>query len=492
MMTAMELVDKLFMTALAIGLASCTAKVPPPYGSVPTAEQLEWQKMEMNMFCHFGPNTFTGAEWGSGAERENVFAPADLDCRQWASTARRAGFKGLILTAKHHDGFCLWPNPESRHTVAQSSWRDGRGDVLNEFMEACKSEGLKAGIYISPWDRNDPNYGSEAYNNVYVKTLRSALSYGEIFELWFDGANGEGPGGKRQRYDWTLFRSTVRSLRPGALMFSDVGPDCRWVGDEAGVAGETNWSSLDTCGFEPGLGAPPPDTLMTGNRGAGAWVPAECDVSIRPGWFWKASETSLLKSVNDLLSIYYTSVGRNALLLLNVPPDTSGRIDRTDSLRLMEFRAALTAIFSENLASGAKAEATDSYSRLFKADNVLDGDYDSYWAAGKKVGSALELIFDGPKTFNRVCIQEYIPLGQRVEAFTVEVRHEGKWTKLSEASTIGYKRILLVPQTTADALRVTFDSALAEPLINNLALYQDSILSQDFAQRLCSAMNQDK
>ena len=322
--------------------ASCrNAEPPAPYGPVPTAQQLEWQKMEMNMFCHFGPNTFTEAEWGSGQEDADVFNPSGLDCRQWTSIARAAGMKGIIITAKHHDGFCLWPNPVSSHTVAQSSWRDGKGDVLEELSRACRESGVEFGVYISPWDRNDPAYGTSRYNEIYCRTLESALgNYGPVFEQWFDGACGEGPTGKVQEYDWPLFHKTVGTLQPDAVMFSDIGPGCRWVGNEDGYAGETCWSTLDIAGFQPGAGAPPRDTLNCGNVHGEAWVPAEADVSIRPGWFYKDSENDRIKTLEELLGIYYASVGRNAVLLLNVPPDRTGRIYRADSLRLMEFRKA--------------------------------------------------------------------------------------------------------------------------------------------------------
>jgi alpha-L-fucosidase len=344
-------------------------------------------------------------------------------------------------------------------------------------MDACGAEGLKAGVYVSPWDRHDPHYGSPAYNDVYVKTLESALSYGPIYEMWFDGANGEGPAGKHQDYDWTRFHNTVLSLQKDAVMFSDVGPGCRWVGNERGIASETNWSTLDTAGFEPGAGAPPAEVLGHGVQGGQAWVPAECDVSIRPGWFWKSSETPDLKSVNDLLEIYYCSIGRNALLLLNVPPDTSGRIDKADSTRLMEFRAALDSIFSDNLAAGASAEASSRHARRWNADKVLDVDDGTFWAAGEEdTKPVLSVKLDGPKTFNRVVLQEYIPLGQRVEEFVVEALDgDGNWVEIGRGTTIGYKRILLVPQTKSREVRFVFSKSMAQPLINSFALYEDRI-----------------
>lgn len=461
--------------------ASCrNAEPPAPYGPVPTAQQLEWQKMEMNMFCHFGPNTFTEAEWGSGQEDADVFNPSGLDCRQWTSIARAAGMKGIIITAKHHDGFCLWPNPVSSHTVAQSSWRDGKGDVLEELSRACRESGVEFGVYISPWDRNDPAYGTSRYNEIYCRTLESALgNYGPVFEQWFDGACGEGPTGKVQEYDWPLFHKTVGTLQPDAVMFSDIGPGCRWVGNEDGYAGETCWSTLDIAGFQPGAGAPPRDTLNCGNVHGEAWVPAEADVSIRPGWFYKDSENDRIKTLEELLGIYYASVGRNAVLLLNVPPDRTGRIYRADSLRLMEFRKALDTIFGKNLADDAVAESSSVRGRQFRAGNILDGDYDSYWSTPDGVTSASVTVqLDGPKTFNRIMLQEYIPLGQRVAGFDVEIRKaDGSWEQVASASTIGYKRILHTGKVTTSEVRINIRKAFACPVLNGFGLYLDEILN---------------
>ncbi|MBR0255001.1 MAG: alpha-L-fucosidase [Bacteroidales bacterium] len=458
--------------------SACTVRPPVPFGACPTPQQVAWQQMEMNLFCHFGPNTFTGAEWGDGTEPEDIFQPTDLDCRQWAETARAAGFRGVILTAKHHDGFCLWPSPESAHTVAQSAWRDGQGDVLRALSDACAAEDLRFGVYISPWDRNDPRYGSPAYNEAFVRTLESVLDgrYGPVFEQWFDGACGEGPTGRRQVYDWPLFNATVERLQPQAVIFSDVGPGCRWVGNERGEAGRTNWSTLELDGFEPGAGSPPVDVLNGGTPGASHWAAAETDVSIRPGWFWRASETAQVKGVQELLQIYYESVGRNSLLLLNVPPDTRGRIDAVDSLRLMEFRAALDAVFAVDQADGA-AVSGPSRGRGFAPANVLSGDYDSYWALpDDRTTASLTLEFPEPRTFNRLLLQEYIPLGQRIVAFHAEMlTPEGFWLEIARETTVGYKRIVLTPTVTTSALRLVIDDALACPTLTRLALYHDTV-----------------
>ena len=472
-----EILQLAAATVLVAG--SCSVRPPAPYGALPSDAQLKWQKMETNMFIHFGPNTFTSAEWGDGTESADVFAPSDLDCRQWAATAKAAGMKGIIITAKHHDGFCLWPNPVSGHTVAQSSWRDGQGDVLKELSEACREYGLEFGVYVSPWDRNDPHYGTDEYNDVFRRTLEDVLGrYGEVFEQWFDGACGEGPNGKVQVYDWNLFNNTVYKMQPDAVIFSDIGPGCRWVGNEYGSAGSTCWGTINVSWLSQG-GNIDRGILNSGEMNGEKWVPAETDVSIRPGWFWRESENSRLKSLGNLMKIYYESVGRNSLLLLNVPPDTRGHIYEADSLRLMAFRAALDYVLSVNYAEGAMISASDvrGDSEMFSPANLLDEDYDSYWAVDDGIMTPyVTLEFDSPRTFNRVMLQEYIPLGQRVYSFTVEAMSEdGQWTEIARETTIGYKRIVLVPQTTAVALRVNITGSLACPVLNRLALYQDNI-----------------
>ena len=471
--------------ATVLAVSSCGKGGPAPYGATPTPAQVKWQMMERNMFIHFGPNTFSGKEWGDGTEPEDMFNPTDLDCRQWARTAKDAGFKGIIITAKHHDGFCLWPNPVSSHTVAQSSWRNGQGDVLKELSEACREYGLKFGVYISPWDRFDPHYGTPEYNDVFVKTLQSALgSYGEVYEQWFDGANGEGPNGKKQVYDWPLFHNTVWSLQPDAIMFSDVGPGCRWCGNESGSNGRTSWSTLNVGDFTPGAGAPPIDTLQCGNVHGDSWVPSETDVSIRPGWFWRESENTRVKSVNRLLQIYYESTGRNSLMLLNVPPDTRGHIHEIDSTRLMEFARAFDEIFSKDLALGAVAESSSQWGRKFSPSNVLSGNYDEYWASAKgDLTPSITITFPEQRTFNRVSLQEYIPLGQRVAAFTIEALSEdGQWKKIGSETTIGYKRIVLTETVSSSAIRVSITKSYAEPVLSRVQVFMDSIYQSEQEQ----------
>ncbi len=462
-----------FLIVLTSGKSS--DEPPRPYGAIPSESQLEWQKMEYYMFVHFGPNTFTDVEWGNGKEDPKVFNPAALDCRQWAATAKAAGMKGIIITAKHHDGFCLWPSKFSTHTVRESGWKNGQGDVLRELSDACEEAGLKFGVYLSPWDQNHPSYGTPEYNQLFANTLNEVLSgYGDVFEQWFDGANGDGT--KRQVYDWPLFHNVVYKNQPQAVIFSDIGPGCRWMGNEQGIAGETNWSRLNTKGFEPGSKAPSLDTLNRGNIAGTDWVPAETDVSIRPGWFYSPSTNDKVKSVEQLTEIYYNSIGRNSNLLLNVPADRSGRIHSGDSIRLMEFRKSLEAIFRTNLASNGIVTATNTRGKSirFSPANILDNKYDTYWATDDNIHTAsLVVTMKKAQTFNRLLIQEYIPLGQRVESFNLEYWDNltKSWRALSQGTTIGYKRILRFADVTTTKVRINILNSLAAPVINNIGFY---------------------
>lgn len=471
---------------LACSLFSAAQNNPiKPYGAIPTKDQADWQQLEYYMFMHFGPNTFTDKQWGDGKEDPKVFNPTALDCRQWAATAKAAGMKGIIITAKHHDGFCLWPSKYSTHTVRESPWKDGKGDVLKELSDACREYGLKFGVYLSPWDRNHPAYGTPEYNQIFVNTLNEVLSnYGEVFEQWFDGANAEGPNGKKQEYDWELFNNTVYKNQPQAVIFSDVGPGCRWMGNERGVAGETNWSTINVKGFEPGSKSPAKNILNSGEIGGESWVPAETDVPIRPEWFYSASFDDQVKSVEKLMDIYYTSVGRNSNLLLNVGPDRRGLIPAIDSIRLMEFRRAKEEAFADNLATKASIKvsstrkSSDSWNK-FEAYNVLDDNYDTYWSTNdNELTPSIEIDLKKVQSFNRLLLQEYIPLGQRVKAFSVKY-WDAKikaWANLTEATTIGYKRILRFPAISAQKIRIGFD-ALACPVISTVAVYNAPSIS---------------
>ena len=473
-----------FITCLAAATllaAACTGADPAPYGPVPTEAQLAWQRMEINMFCHFGPNTFSGAEWGDGTEAEEIFSPRRLDCSQWVKVAQEAGMRGIILTAKHHDGFCLWPSAFSTHTVTQSSWNEGHGDVLRQFVDACRGK-VKAGVYISPWDRNHPAYGTERYNDVFDSMLHEVhTQYGPLFEQWFDGACGEGPNGKKQTYDWSRYMHSMNVLNPQCIVFSDVGPGCRWVGNEEGRAGETCWSTLQVESGKRKVeseasehGTPPSavhSPLSTLN-----WIPAECDVSIRPGWFWHPQEHP--KTVDELMEIYYNSVGRNGLLLLNVPPDTNGRISAEDSAVLVAFRAERDRIFSKDLAQGAKASAWHRPGH--RAKNVLDTAYHTYWAAtGKEAELTLEL--DSVTEFDIIVIQEYIPLGQRVTSVGLLLDPgDGLYSySLGDSplcTTVGYKRIIRLDHPIRWRKLVFQFEGMAPPVINRIALYNSKAL----------------
>jgi alpha-L-fucosidase len=471
---------------------------PKPHGALPTPAQIEWNRMEYYAFIHFNMNTFTDIEWGHGNEKPEAFNPTALDCRQWVKTFKDAGMKGVIITAKHHDGYCIWPSAYTDHDVQSSPWKDGKGDVLRELSDACREYGLKFGVYLSPWDRNNPLYGTgDPYNQYFAKQLEEVLTqYGEIFEVWFDGANGEGPNGKKQVYDWDLFRSTVFKHQPNAIIFSDGGPGCRWVGNERGYASETNWSMLRAKDFYPGT--PKFRQLGEGHADGSAWIPAECDVSIRPGWYYHADQDDQVKSVQALLDIYYASVGRNGNFLLNLPVDRRGLVHENDATRLLELRVALDAIFAHDLARGLRisasetrgqrafppAEPTDATGATgatkisergeleFGPGQAVDGDPDTYWATDDGVLAAdLTVHFDQPTTVDHIVLQEAIALGQRIARFEIEAQVQGSWQKISAGTTIGYKRILKFPVVQADAIRLRILEALACPTLANLELY---------------------
>jgi alpha-L-fucosidase len=460
--------------------AACYSQLVKDVEPVPTKDQLKWHEMEFYIFMHFGPNTFTGLEWGHGTEDEKIFNPTQLDCRQWARIARDAGAKGIIITAKHHDGFSLWPSKQGKHTVRESGWRNGKGDVLRELSKACKDYGLLFGVYISPWDRNHPDYGTPKYNKVYLRTMREIIKrYGPLFELWWDGANGEGPNGKKQVYDFRRFEKLVRKLAPHTLVFSDIGPDIRWVGNERGIAGTTNWNLLDTAGFTRGHGAPPTKVLNTGNENGANWIPAECDVSIRPGWFYHAKEDSLVKSGTELMRLYLASVGRGANFLLNVPPDTRGLIHENDSAALMAFKQIKEDFFKENIALRRKTTASSSMPTRM-AQLVTDGVGFSYWAAAPTDTTAnIEIDLGSIKAFNTILLQEAIEFGQRVKDFSVEVWDGSAYKEIASGTTIGYKRILQFTEQSASRIRVAFRKAKASPVINEIQLFKSAAMNAD-------------
>ncbi len=472
----------LFVTGV-IFLSSCAPVSPPePFGPVPSERQLAWHQMEYYMFVHFTVNTFTDKEWGYGDEKESVFNPTALDCYQWAKVANEAGMKGIIITAKHHDGFCLWPSDLTEHSVKNSPWKNGQGDVLKELRQACDEYGLKMGVYLSPWDRNNAAYGTPEYLNYYRNQLRELLTrYGNIFEVWFDGANGGDGyyGGARETrridnktyYDWQNTHKIVRELQPMAVMFSDAGPDVRWVGNERGMGSLTNWCLLKKDEMYPGGDFA--RILGEGHEDGNYWVPAEVDVSIRRGWFWHKSQDSLVRSPENLLGLYYSSVGRNSNLLLNVPPDTRGLLHENDVKSLLEFRTLREKEFAAELARGKKAKASGTRSTAFSASNVNDGDPETYWAT-KDDQTTADLTIDlGAETeVNRILVQEYIRLGQRVQEFKVEALVNDEWQQIINGTTIGYKIIRKFPVVKTSKMKLTISKSKACPVISNIELYR--------------------
>ncbi len=442
----------------------------------PSAAQLAWHETEFYLFFHFGPNTFTNLEWGHGTETEAIFNPAELDCDQWCRVAKSAGAKGVVITAKHHDGFCLWPSRYSTHTVRESKWRDGKGDLLRELSDACRRHGLKFGVYLSPWDRNHPQYGTPEYNDVYAYTLTELLTgYGELFEVWWDGANGEGPNGKKQAYDFPRFEKLVKKYQPNAVIFSDIGPGCRWAGNEQGTVNETNWGMLDTAGFGRGATGPPASTLQTGQENGNAWIPAECDVSIRPGWFYHAEEDEKVKTPEQLFDIYLQSVGRGANLILNVPPDRRGRIHANDSISLQAFGEKLRIAFAENLAYKKECNVSSAFRPIpnrAMTDGLRETAYTFPGKNGQNIG-VIELELWAETTFNCLKVIEKVErYGQSVKSFSMEVWAQGAWKEVARTTTIGPRKILVFPAQTAQKLRLTILAAKGPVAISEIQLFQ--------------------
>jgi alpha-L-fucosidase len=420
---------------------------PRPSGAArtrPSPSQLEWQRDELAMFLHFGVNTFTDREWGDGREDPAIFSPSRLDARQWARSARAGGFRAMILTAKHHDGFCLWPTRTTAHSVARSPWRGGQGDVVREFVDACRAEGLRAGLYLSPWDRNNPAYGDSArYNDLYCDQLTELLTrYGPLAEVWFDGANGEGPNGKRQTYDWPRVFGLVKRLQPNAVIFSDAGPDVRWCGNERGTAGDPNWSTVDPTRVPyPGAsGDGIIAALQHGDPAGVVWRPAEADTSIRPGWFYHPAEDDRVRTADALVDLYFRSVGHNSKLLLNVPPTRDGLLHATDVSRLADFRRRLDALFANDLAAGSAQQ----------------------WRPN---GRAAELTVDlgRPVTIGIARLAENIAHGQTVARYTLSGAAGDDWRVLARGSTIGYARLDRFAPAAVRRVRLVVDEAVGEP-----------------------------
>ncbi|WP_288854059.1 alpha-L-fucosidase [uncultured Bacteroides sp.] len=439
---------------------------------VPSKQQLDWQQMELTAFLHFGINTFTGREWGEGKEDPSLFNPTSLDCEQWVKSLKESGFKMAIITAKHHDGFCLWPTKTTQYSVTSSPWKEGKGDVVRELRNACKKYGLKFGVYLSPWDRNAKCYGQgDIYNQFFIKQLTELLTnYGEVHEVWFDGANGEGPNGKKQIYDWAAIEKTIRSLQPKAVT-AIMGDDVRWVGNEKGIGRETEWSATV---LTPGIYTHSEQRnkeigIFNRSKDLGGrevlaraselyWYPSEVDVSIRPGWFYHADQNEQIKPLSHLVDIYFKSVGYNSVLLLNIPPDKRGLIHETDRLRLNEFASYLKNTFNDN---------------FLKKGN-------SYWQASS--GESREFTVQTNALVNTFMLQEDIAKGQRVEDFLLEGWMDNAWHKLAEGTTVGYKRLIRFDSCQPEKVRLTIRSARGKANFLNAGLFYAQPLSNTNAK----------
>lgn len=498
----MKTVLNIFSTILVVSglLYGCSssneAEPPAPYGPTPTENQLKWQDMEMYAFIHYSLNTYTDQEWGFGNEDPQLFNPSDLDVKQWVKVCKDAGMKGIIFTAKHHCGFCMWPSEFTEYSVKNSPWKDGKGDVVKDLAEACREAGLKYALYLSPWDRNHPEYGNPEYVTYFRNQLRELLTnYGDVFEVWFDGANGGdgwygGANETRQidrttYYQWPETYKMIRELQPECLIWNDGSDrgDLRWVGTEAGEVGATNWSQLNKDGeVEWGM-------LHFGLEGGDSWVPGETNTSIRPGWFYHTSEDENVKSLSKLMDTYYKSVGRNSTLLLNFPVMPNGRIHPTDSLRGVAFSRMIDEVFKDDLAKKAKAYSSSKRGagKKYAADKVIDGLNDTYWATDDSVTTGeITLSFNAPVTFNRFLAEEYIPLGQRVKEWKLEAHVNGQWVELKDAltddgrlTTIGHRRIVCFPTVTADSVRFSVTDSKACPVISRLSMFNAPEITGD-------------
>lgn len=430
--------DSLFGDALNSAQSANVLRASP----VPTAAQLAWQRDERALFMHFGTTTFTEKEWGDGYEKPDIFNPTKLDARQWARTAKETGFPAIILTAKHHDGFCLWPTKTTKHSVASSPFREGKGDVVREFVDGCRAEGIKPGLYCSPWDRNSPLFGEGAkYNDLYIEQLTELLTnYGDIYQLWFDGATGEGQNGERQTYDWPRIFALVRKLQPNAIIFSDAGPDARWIGNDRGDPSQANWSRIDPAAIpHPGFDGPRVNVvLQSGHANGTAWRPGETDISIRPTWYHHANEDRRIKPAGTLVAYFFQSVGRNSKLLLNVPPNREGLLSDVDVAALKAMHKELTDLFSDDLTRGLTVS----------------------WTKTGEKGGAAEVDFGRPVRVNVIDLREDISQGQSVARYVTEGWQNGAWTELSKGTTIGYRALDRIRQTEVSKLRVRVEDSV--------------------------------
>lgn len=478
-----------------LSLSTAWAQSPPKsYGPLPSKGQLQWQQTEMYCIIHFGPDTYTDKEWGYGDEDPKIFNPSNFDAMQIVGAAKAGGFKGIIVVAKHHDGFCLWPTKTTAHNISKSPYKNGQGDILMEYRKACDKLGMKMGVYCSPWDRNSPLYGKPAYvTDVYRKQLDELYSsYGPLFIVWHDGANGGDGfyGGAREvrtidrssYYGWDQTWAIARKFQPNAVIFGDVGPDVRWVGNEKGHAGETCWATYTPHapdpGKQPGNGYVKDDEGTQGHRDGKYWMPAECDVPLRPGWFYHKQQDDKVKSPDSLLSLYYKSVGRGACLDVGLSPDTRGMLNDNDVRSLKGFGEMLNHTFAQNLATGAELKASNvrgGNQTKFGPANLLDSNRYSYWSTDDNIKTP-ELIIDLKKqvTFNVIRLRENIKLGQRIDEFAVDAWQDGKWQQIAEATSIGGGRLIRLPQNiTTDKVRLRITRSPVCIALSEFGLYKE-------------------
>lgn len=481
-----NILASLLLALFAFGVCNAQVKAPAPFGPVPSENQMRWQEMEYYAFIHFGLNTYTDQSWGFGNEDINLFNPTNLDAREWVRVCKESGMTGVIITAKHHSGFCLWPTKYTDYSVKNAPWKKGQGDVVRDVAKACKEYGLKFGVYLSPWDRNRADYGKPEYITYFRDQLTELLTeYGPVFEAWFDGANGGTGwyGGANENrkidsktyYDWPNTYALVRKLQPKIVIWNDGGDrgDLRWVGTESGYVGEMNWSQLNAKGDVTW------NMLHHGLEGGDSWVPAEVNTSIRPEWFYHPIEDDKVKTVPQLLDTYYNSIGRNGTFLLNFPIRPDGTIHPTDVKHAIEMGKVVKQTFAVNLAKKAKAEASNTRgdSKKFGPQNAVDDKKDTYWATDDNVNKAsLTIELKKPTLFNRFLAQEYIQLGQRVKGFTVEAYVDGNWKEVTRGSTIGYKRILRFPVVETTKVRFNITDAKAAPVISAIGLYNAPLI----------------
>ncbi len=471
------------LLCISIALSQAVArgdKEFPKNKVIPTENQIRYQQQELVGFVHFTTTTFYNKDWGYGDEDPQRFNPILLNAEQWVRTAKNAGIKELILTTKHHDGFCLWPSKYTEHSIKNSPYKNGKGDIVRQFVNACHKYGIKVGMYLSPWDRNHKDYGRKEYIDYFKNQLTEILTnYGKVSEIWFDGANGGDGyyGGAREKriigndyYPWADFHKLVKTLQPDCQIFSDKGPDIRWVGNENGYCGETFWSTINADKLI--VGKSDPAYLNKGEQSGANWLVGQCDVSIRPGWFFHSSENNQVKSPAKIIDLYYKSVGRNGLLLINLPPDSTGLIHKTDSTNVVEFRRIITETFKNNLTKGANIKTSSAWSTKYRATNILDNNTETFWAASDK-DSQPEIVIDLKKTqsFNRISIGEPIAYGQRIADFQIEAFTQNGWQKIASATTIGYKRLIRTDKISASKIKITINKSFGTTAIAEFGVY---------------------